>query len=218
VKAKTSKLVTLEEAVRGIPSGASFTAGGFAISHQPMAFTREIIRVGQRDLTLIGMAECWVAEWLTAVGALKRTYLSNFMLEGFGRCRRFSEAVESGTLEVEDHSHFGITARLVAGGLGLPFMPIRSMVGTDILNKSGFEPPGDKFHTMVSPFGGEPITLISALRPDFAILHVAKSDELGNVQTFGSAAIVAEQARAAKFVIVTAEEIVSTDEIRRRPE
>jgi len=100
----------------------------------------------------------------------------------------------------------------------LPFMPIRSMAGTDILAKSGFEAAEHKYHTLRSPFGGEPITLLSALRPDFAILHVAKSDEIGNVQTFGSAAIVAEQARAAKFVIVTAEEIVTTDEIRRNPE
>jgi acyl CoA:acetate/3-ketoacid CoA transferase alpha subunit len=218
MKSRTSKLVSLQEAARGVPSGASITAGGFAVSHQPLAFTREMIRNRVRDLTLIGMAECWVAEWLCGVGALTRTYMSNFMLEGFGRCRRFSIAVESGELQVEDHSHFGITARLVAAGLGLPFMPVRSMAGSDILAKPGFEPPERKYHTLRSPFGGEPITLLSALRPDFAILHVAKSDELGNVQTFGSAAIVAEQARAAKFVIVTAEEIVTTDEIRRNPE
>ena len=218
MKSSTAKLVSLQEAARGIPSGASITAGGFAVSHQPLAFTREMIRNGVRDLTLIGMAECWVAEWLCAVGALSRTYMSNFMLEGFGRCRRFSAAVESGELQVEDHSHFGITARLVAAGLGLPFMPVRSMAGTDILAKPGFEPPEHKYHTLRSPFGGEPVTLLSALRPDFAILHVAKADEIGNVQTFGSAAIVSEQARAAKFVIVTAEEIVTTDEIRRNPE
>ena len=90
MKSSTSKLVSLQEAARGISSGASITAGGFAISHQPLAFTREMIRNGMRDLTLIGMAECWVAEWLSAVGALSRTYMSNFMLEGFGRCRRFS--------------------------------------------------------------------------------------------------------------------------------
>jgi acyl CoA:acetate/3-ketoacid CoA transferase alpha subunit len=219
VKARTSKLVSLQEAVRGIPSGASITAGGFAISHQPLAFTREMIRNRVRDLTLIGMAECWVAEWLCGAGALRRTYMSNFMLEGFGRCRRFSAAVESGELEVEDHSHFGVTARLVAAGLGLPFMPVRSMAGTDILAKPGFERPEHKYHALRSPFpGGEIVTLLSALRPEFAILHVAKADEQGNVQTYGSAAIVAEQARAAKFVIVTAEEIVTTDEIRRRPE
>lgn len=214
----TSKLVSLAEAAALVADGASITAGGFAHSHQPMAFFRELIRRGPRNLTLIGMAECWVAEWLAAAGMLARTYMSNFMLEGYGRCRQFAKAVEAGIVEVEDHSHFGITARLVAAGLGIPFMPVRSMAGTDILAKSGFEPPEHKWATLRSPFGPEPIIVVSALRPDFAIIHVAKADVLGNVQHYGSTAIMLEQAQAAKFVIVTADEIVGTDEIRRHPE
>jgi len=213
-----SKLVTLAEAASLIPEGASFTAGGFAHSHQPMAFFRELIRRGPRNLTLIGMAECWVAEWLAATRMLARTYMSNFMLEGYGRCRQFAKAVEAGTLEVEDHSHFGITARLVAGGLGIPFMPVRSMSGTDILAQEGFEPRAHKWATLPSPFGPEPITLISALQPEFAVIHVAKADVLGNVQTYGSTAIMLEQARASKFVIITADEIVDTDVLREHPE
>src|SRR5437899_11832202 len=101
MKSSTTQLVSLKEAAPGISSGASITAGGFAISHQPLAFTREMIRNGMRDLTLIGMAECWVAEWLSAVGALSRTYMSNFMLAGFGRCRRFPAPFQLRYLQVQ---------------------------------------------------------------------------------------------------------------------
>lgn len=215
---EASKLIGLEAAARRVGDGAAITAGGFAHSHQPLAFTRALIRQGTRDLTLIGVAECWVAEFLAAAGRLRRTYLSNFMVEGYGRCPCFSRGVESGSIETEDHSHFGIISRLVAAGQGLPFMPLRSMSGTDILAKPGFEPPEHKAQTVASPFGAEQVLAVSPLRPDFAILHVARADVLGNAQTFGAVSVLEEQARAARHVILTAEEIVDTAEIRRRPE
>lgn len=215
--AKGSKLVSLEEAIDIIPDGASLTGGGFAHSHQPLAFFRGLIKAGRKDLTLMGVAECWVAEFLAASGILKRVYFSNFMFEGYGRCRRFSESVEKGDIEVEDHSHFGMVMRLMASGLGLPFMPLKAMAGTDILAQRGFEDPADKAHFLSSPFGNGDVTVVSPLRPDFAIIHAARADRSGNVQLFGTTSVVEEQARAARTVIVTVEEIVDTDVIRRQP-
>lgn len=213
-----SKLVPIEDALAMVPDGAAITAGGFAHSDQPLAFVRAMIRAGRQDLTLIGIAECWVAELLAASGRLRRAYMSNFMVEGFGRCRRFSRGVETGAIAVEDHSHFGIICRLAAAGLGLPFMPVRSMSGTDILDRSGFEPAEAKWRRIASPFGGGDVIAVSPLRPDVAILHVARADRFGNVQIGGTTAVLEEQARAARRVIVTADEIVDTDEIRRHPE
>lgn len=215
---KANKIVPLGEAVTAIKDGSSLTAGGFAHSHQPMGFVRELIRQGPRDLTLMSVAECWVGEFLAAAGLLKRAYYSNFMFEGYGRCQQYSQAVESGRLAVEDHSHFGMVCRLQAAGLGLPFMPMRAMAGTDILNQPGFEPPEDKARRMKSPFGEEEVTAVSPLRPDVAVLHVARADKLGNAQLFGTTSVIEEQARAARTVIITAEEIVDTDVIRRDPE
>lgn len=216
--APPSKLLSLEDAACRVADGTSLTAGGFAHSHQPMAFVRELIRQGRRDLTLMGVAECWIAEFLAAAGALTRTYFSNFMFEGYGRCRRFSEGVETGRIAVEDHSHFGMVSRLMAAGLGLPFMPMRAMLGTDILAQPGFEAPDRKAQVMRSPFGPETVLAVSPLRPDVAVIHAARADERGNVQLFGTTSVVEEQARAARTVIVTVEEIVSSDEIRREPE
>ncbi len=214
----TGKLVTLEDAVRVIEDGMSLTAGGFAHSHQPMALTRALIRRGVRGLTIMGVAECWVAEYLAAAGALEQAYFSNFMFEGFGRCRRFSEGIEAGRIATEDHSHFGMVCRLQAAGLGLPFMPMRAMAGTDILDVPGFEAPAMKSRRMESPFGNGTVTAVSPLRPDVAIIHAARADGEGNVQLFGATSVLEEQARAAAHVIVSVEEIVDEEVIRRQPE
>jgi glutaconate CoA-transferase subunit A len=218
MSAARSKLIDMDEAIGAIKDGMSLTAGGFAHSHQPMALTRAIIRRRIRNLTMIGVAECWVAEYLAAAGALKRAYMSNFMFEGFGRCRRFSEDVEAGLIETEDHSHFGIICRLQAAGLGLPFMPIRAMSGTDIINSPGFEDAAAKSRQMTSPFGGGSVRVVSPLKPDVAIIHAARADLDGNVQLFGATSVLEEQARAASHVIVSVEEIVSPEVIRRQPE
>lgn len=213
-----SKLVSLDDAVGCIADGMSITAGGFAHSHQPMGFFRALMRTGVKNLTIMGVAECWVAEWLAAANMLSRAYFSNFMFEGFGRCRRFSEGIENGTIEAEDHSHFGMVMRFTAAGLGLPFMPMRSQAGTDIMNVAGFERPEDKAQMFRSPFGDDIVSLISPLKPDVAVIHAARADELGNVELYGTTSVIEEQVRAASTVIVTVEEIISTDEIRRNPQ
>jgi acyl CoA:acetate/3-ketoacid CoA transferase alpha subunit len=216
--APRSKVVSLDEAVSAVGSGADLTLGGFAHSHQPMGFVRALIRRGATDLSLSAVAECWAAEYLAAAGLLRRARMSNFMLEGFGRCHRFSQGVEEGTIAVEDHSHFGMISRLLAGGLGLPYLPVRAMAGTDILAKPGFEPAHEKSRRVPNPFGEDQITVVSALRPDLAVIHAARADKLGNTQLLGPASVIEEQARAAAQVIVTVEELVDTETIRRRPE
>jgi glutaconate CoA-transferase, subunit A len=218
MSAARTKLVEMDEAIGVIKDGMSLTAGGFAHSHQPMALTRAIIRRGVRNLTIMGVAECWVAEYLAAAGAIGQAYMSNFMFEGFGRCRRFSEAVETGEIATEDHSHFGMICRLQAAGLGLPFMPIRSMSGADIIERPGFEDAAAKSLQMASPFGNGTVRVVSPLKPDVAIIHAARADLDGNVQLFGATSVLEEQARAASHVIVSVEEIVSPDVIRRQPE
>jgi glutaconate CoA-transferase subunit A len=218
MSAARTKLVEMDEAIAVVKDGMSLTAGGFAHSHQPMALTRAIIRRGVRDLTIMGVAECWVAEYLAAAGAIRQAYMSNFMFEGFGRCRRFSEAVETGQIATEDHSHFGMICRLQAAGLGLPFMPIRAMSGTDIIEQPGFEDAAAKSRQITSPFGNGAVRVVSPLKPDVAIIHAARADLDGNVQLFGATSVLEEQARAASHVVVSVEEIVSPEVIRRQPE
>ncbi|WP_250470047.1 CoA-transferase [Caballeronia sp. GAFFF2] len=215
----TGKLVSMDAALDAVRDGMSITAGGFAHSHQPMALLRALIKRGAKHLTLMGVAECWVAEFLAAANALDRAYFSNFVFEGFGRCRRFSEGVERGAIEVEDHSHFGMVNRLGAAAMGLPFMPMRSMSGTDILATPGFEPREAKSRLIESPFDArDRVLAVSPLTPDVAIIHAARADEQGNVQLYGPTSVIVEQARAARHVIVSVEDLVDTQTIRRNPE
>lgn len=210
------KVLSLSEAVASVPDGANLTFGGFAAYFTPLAFVREMLRQGKRDLEMTSVAECWVADHLAGAGRLKRARFSNFMFEGMGRCYNFSRGVERGEILVEDYSHYAITSRLVAGGLGLPFLPIKSMAGTDLMNKHGFEQ--EKARPFACPFTGESVLLVPAVRPDIAVIHAARADRDGNTQLFGNTCVIDEQARAATRVLVTVEEIVDDAVIRRQPE
>lgn len=212
----SSKLVSLREAAASVPDGANMTFGGFAAYFTPLAFVREMIRQGKRDIEMTSVAECWVADHLAGAGALRRARFSNFMFEGLGRCYNFCRGVERGEILVEDYSHFAITSRLVAGGLGIPFLPIKSMAGTDLMKRRGFET--EKARPFACPFTGESVLLVPAVRPDVAVLHAARADRDGNTQLFGYTAVIDEQARAAKRVIVTVEEVVDDRVIRQQPE
>ncbi len=210
------KVRPLQEVAASIPDGANLTFGGFAAYFSPLAFVREMIRQGKRDIEMTSVAECWVADYLAGAGVLRRARFSNFMFEGLGRCYNFCRGVERGEIEVEDYSHFAITSRLVAAGLGIPFMPIKPMAGTDLMSKRGFE--GEKARPFACPFTGESVLLVPAVRPDVAVIHASRADREGNTQLFGYTSVVDEQTRAATRVIVTVEEIVEDHVVRQQPE
>ncbi len=212
----SDKVCTLGDAAARIHDGAAVTFSGFAHSMQPLALCRELIRQGRQQLRLVTMGECWAADLLCGAGCVATVHLSCLLFEGYGRCQNFSRAVEDGTIQVEDYSHFGITSRFLAGALGVPFMPLRSMLGSDITATHALEMP--KHVVMNSPFSDEQVVLVPALQPDVAVIHASRADAEGNVQLLGPRSIIDEQARAAKAVIVTVEEIVDSAVIRRRPE
>ncbi len=211
-----SKVTSAREAIASIPDGSNLTCGGFAHSLTPIALVHELIRQGKKDLDLTSMGECWAADLLTGAGLLRRARLSNYMFEGFGRCMNFSRAVQEGRIEVEDYSHFGITSRLQAAAMGVSYMPTKVMAGTDILNIKSFDE--DKYKMTECPFTAESYVAVRAIQPDVAIIHASRADTSGNAQVFGATSIIEEQARAAKRVILSVEEIVPSSEIARRPE
>jgi acyl CoA:acetate/3-ketoacid CoA transferase alpha subunit len=210
------KIITLQEAAARVPHGAHLTVSGFAHSLAPLALVRELIRQGKGNFELTSMGDCWAADMLAGAGRLKRARLSNYMFEGFGRCPNFSRAAEAGAVEVDDYSHFAITSRWFAAALGLPSMPVRVMLGTDLVRKKPLD--RDAIAEAPCPLTGEPLLFVRASRPDFALLHASRADPEGNVQLFGTTSTIEEQARAAKRVIVTVEEIVPGEVIREQPE
>ncbi len=120
------------------------------------------------------------------------------------------KAVKEGRLEVFEYSNVVMTLRLQAGAMGLPFLPVRSLGGTDGFANSGAMLIRD-------PYTSKPITVVPALNPDVALIHVQQSDVYGNARVFGTGIADVESALAAKKVVISTEEIISTDEVRSQP-
>jgi acyl CoA:acetate/3-ketoacid CoA transferase alpha subunit len=211
-----SKVCTLEELATEVEPGMSVSFGGFAHSLTPMAVVRELVRRRVDGLELVGIAEAWAADMLAGAGALRRLVFSNFMFEGFGLCRNFSRAIETGAVEFEDYSHFSLASRFAAAGLGLPFATVRSLLGSDLLQDADGA-SRLRHEELESPFGGGRVVLLPAVSPDVVILHGHRGDRHGNIQVIGATSVIEEQARAGKKVVATVDRIVSSADLRETP-
>jgi glutaconate CoA-transferase, subunit A len=210
-----SKLASLETAIASIPLAASITMSGFGHAGHPMAAVRELLRQRKGGLHLYAVAECWPAEFLAAGGLVSSVHLSNLMLESFGRCQALNLRMERGEIRTEDHSHLSMALRLTAGAWNMPFLPIRSLAGTDIARHISFDKT--KVGSAQSPFDNSSNLVVGPLHPDVAVIHASRADVYGNAQVFGTRTVIDVQVRAAKRVIITAEEIVSSEALRRSP-
>lgn len=208
-----NKMISLGKAAELIPDGSNISFGGFAETNNPLSLVRELIRKKKKHFEISGMGDAQSVELLCGAKAVDFIRLSNYMAKN-GRCPNFSRGVESGLIRVEDYSHFAITNRFFAAAMGIPFMPVKVLLGSDMVNIQTFDKE-NKIMEIDDPFGGEHCGIVPKLEPDFALIHVARADKEGNCQLYGITSSIEIIARAAKHVIVTAEEIVETDEIRR---
>ncbi len=214
-----SKIMTAADAVRlFVRDGAVVGMGGQTIGRCAMAFIHEIIRQGKKDLTLVGCNLSISMDLLVGAGLVRRTECGTGNLERFGTTHAWRRFIEQGRLENEDYSHLGMVTRFLAGEMGVPFMPIRSLLGSDILTQSAAS-TGKKFETVANPWDPDDrVVLLPALNPDVSLIHAQKADEEGNLIIEGFLAHEPEMIRASRAVIVTCEEIVPAEEIRKYPE
>jgi glutaconate CoA-transferase subunit A len=212
-----SKLTTLTEAVASIPSGAHVALSGFAITRCTMAFAREVIRQGIKGLTISQCVGAMDADMLVGAGAVDRLIYGGGSLDRFGRLACVNRAIEKGTLAVEEYSSLSVAFRYLAGSLGLPFMPIRSLRGSDLMAQLK-ERNGSDLATVTDPFTGEDWPVLKPLLPDVAVVQVQTADEEGNAWILGPRWDNIEQVRASQRAIVIAEQIVSSDVIRKDAE
>jgi glutaconate CoA-transferase subunit A len=211
-----SKLVTLSEAVASIPSGSHVALSGFATARCPMAFAHEVIRQGITGLTVSQCVAGMDADILVGAGAVERVINGGGSRGRSGQHSCLVRAHEAGTIAAEESSSLSMVFRYLAGALGLPFMPIRSLNGSDILK--GLErisPP--VVGRLTDPFSGEEWLVLRPLTPDVAVLQVPFADEEGNAWILGPLWDNEEQAKSSGRVIVITERLVSTETIRREP-
>ena len=228
-----NKLMTLEEAVAGfVPDGAHISIGGFTINRNPMAAVYEIIRQKKRHLHLYAHSNGQGVDELVGAGCVDDLEIA---YGGSGRfaptCIRFRKAVEAGRIRVEDYTNYQMTLRFMAGAMGVPFLPTRSSLGSDIVNRWGFSAeerqadprvPDLKLVAMDNPFDGwchtEKVVLVPAINPDVTIIHAQSADRQGTIRIGGLPYADVEQAKAAKHLIVTCEELVPQEALRRTPD
>jgi acyl CoA:acetate/3-ketoacid CoA transferase alpha subunit len=210
-KTLTSKLMSEQEAV------AKFVADGdylgtelYGTVRAPMSVTREVIRQGKKHLRLVGQGIHEIDLLLAAdlVDTLDITYIA---WEVYGISSLLRRAVESGRVKTADWSNGAITWRFKAASMGIPFIPTLSMLGTDTLKYSSAK-------VIECPFTGQKVTLLPALFLDVALIHVHRADKFGNCQIDGISGFAFEMARACKKLIISAEEIIDSEEIRKYPE
>jgi len=210
-----SKLSTMAEAVsRWVPDGASVVMGCGLESCIPFAAGHEIVRQGKRDLTLIGPISDSLFDQLIGAGCVRKVVVAWIGNVGGGPGYNFRRAVEDSIprpLEVEDHTNFTIALGLQAAAWGVPYLPTRTALGTDLLARN------PSLREVQCPFTGEPLVAVRAIQPDVAIIHVQRADPEGNAHLWGNLGITLEAVRAAKHVIVSCEEVVDSAVIKGDP-
>jgi glutaconate CoA-transferase subunit A len=207
------KVVSLEEAASFVGDGDSVGIGGSTMSRTPMGMIWALIRAGRKGLTCSRSIVSSDGDLLFASGAcdhIVTSWFSQSILWGVSKVMRHH--VESGKARFDEWSHMAMGMRFRAGAMGVPFLPIRSMLGSDV-RKLRPEPV-----EIDCPFTGEKILLVPALNPDVALIHVQRCDAFGNAQIDGLQFMDIDLAMAANRVILTTERIVSNDQIRRAPD
>jgi glutaconate CoA-transferase subunit A len=200
-----AEIQSLAEAIRDlVHDGDCVAMEGF--THLiPVAAGQEIIRQGRKDLTLVRLTPDIVFDQLIGMGCAKKVVFGWAGNPGVGSLHRFRDAVENGwpnPIEIEEHSHAGLTNRFVAGASGLPFAVMRGYFGTGLMDRT------ETVKEIVCPFTGEKLAAVSALHPDVTIIHAQQADRHGNVLMWGITGVNKEAALAATRVLVTVEEIV----------
>jgi glutaconate CoA-transferase subunit A len=212
-----TKQTGLSEAVGSIPTGAHIGLPGFSVARCAMAFVREVIRQGIKGLTVSQCVGAMDTDTLVGAGAVDRLIYGGGSLDRFGLLANVNSGIERGTLVAEEYSSLSIAFRYLAGSLGLPFIPIRSLAGSDLLIRIR-ERSESNVAFVEDPFSKDRWLVLKPLVPDVSIMQVQTCDGEGNSWIMGPRWDSGEQVKASGRTIVIAERVVPTEVIRREPE
>ena len=208
-----TKMRSMHDAIAEfVPDGASVALGLQLEQMIPFAAGHEIIRQKKRGLTLIGPISDILFDQLIGAGCVDKViaaWVGNVMM---GSAYNYRRAVEHDGMKVFNMTNFALALALQGGAMGVPFIPTRTALGTDTAKGNHF------FYQIFSPFEPkESLWAVRALNPDVTIVHVQRADAEGNAHTWGNFGVMIEGVRAAKRVIVVAEEIVKPEVIASDP-
>jgi glutaconate CoA-transferase, subunit A len=211
-KVLIDKRMTEAEAVRRfIYDGAYIGTELYGTVRCPMSLVNEIVRQGKKDLRIAGQG-VFELDMLLGASLVKELDLTYIGLEVYGVSNCLRREVESGRIETcVEWSNAGIAWRFKAAAMGVPFIPVRSMLGTDTLKYSAAK-------VVECPFTGEKICLLPALILDVGMIHVHRADIYGNAQIDGISGFALEMARASKTLIISTEKIIPTEDFRNQPD
>ena len=217
-RALVDKVMSVAEAVsRFLPDGSYFCSGGFGVNRIPTAILHEILRRKKQNLGFAGHTsthdfQVLCAGNLTGRGqTLSKVDISYVVgLEAHGLSPQARRVLQSGEVETVEWSNYALALRFTAASMGVPFVPTRSMQGTDTFAHS----PAQSIHC---PFTGEKLVAVPALYPDVAAIHVHEADRFGNCRFRGTSVSDVELSRAAKRLIITCERLVPHESMRRDP-
>jgi acyl CoA:acetate/3-ketoacid CoA transferase alpha subunit len=210
-RALVDKVMGIDEAISKYVKDGDYLEYGFFGTRISMVAIYEIIRQKKKNLN-VGRGGVFELDLLSAAGIVKtveRGYGGGFEVRGLGPA--FRRAVESGKIDIIEWTNTAHALRLRAAAMGIPFIPTRSMLGTDTLKYSAAK-------VVRCPFTGKKVCLLPALYPDVGLIHVQRCDKYGNAQIDGAKVMDIEIAMAARRVILTTEKIVDTEVFRKHPE
>ncbi len=212
-----NKQASLRDAIASLVNDGDTIVLGAGLEHNiPFAATYEIIRQGKRGLDVVAPISDASTDILVGAGCVARVtgaWVGN-VSGGLGHnYRRAFESGEPCRIAVSDHSNFSLGMALMAGAYGIPYVPVRSLLGSDIVRSN------PRLRSAKDPFSedGAPVVLVPPLKPDVAVVPAQRADSFGNCHHWGSAGLIQEAALAAERVIVLADEAVSSDIIHSDP-
>jgi glutaconate CoA-transferase subunit A len=208
------KVMSLEAAAALVKDGEHVGIGGCHTSRTPVAMLWALIRARKKDLVFSRSITSTEGDLVLASG-ISRHVVTSWFTQGivWGISKVMRHYTENKLARFEEWSHMSMGLRYRAGAMGLPFLPSRSMQGSDVARQLG-----DVLQHMTCPYTGEELVLLPALNPDLVLIHVQRSDCYGNAQIDGLQFMDIDMAMAARRVILTTERIVSNDQIRRTPD
>jgi glutaconate CoA-transferase, subunit A len=202
------KRTSLEQAVAHVRDGATVALGGGLAARLPMALVRALVRQGTTGLRVVGSAHSIDVDLLVGAGAVavcEESYVG--FEQDLGLAPAFRRGAESGTLVVRESSCVTMLTQLRAAEMGVPFLPVRGLKGTDL---PSLHP---EWGMVTCPFTGEELVAVPALRPDVALLHAAIGDAAGNLHLDQPYVLDERFAHASAVVVATVDRLVATSEV-----